>query len=74
MAVFLAAVGAVTLLILIGLVVGLARRLAQLGTALTALQRELEPVLETIKTTSEETQRLAGALEERARVLRRDRG
>lgn len=72
MAIFLAAVGAVSLIVLVGLLVAFGKRIVQLTRALTALQRELEPALEAIRATSEETQKLAARLEEGARALRGD--
>jgi hypothetical protein len=74
MAILLAAVGGLSAIVLIALVVAFGRRLSALNRALTALQREMLPALEEIKRTSEETQRLAGILEERARALRPDDG
>jgi hypothetical protein len=70
----LASVGAFSLLALVILVLAFARRLTELSRAMTALQKDLLPALETIRDTSEETKRLATLLEERAGALRRDRG
>lgn len=72
MAVFLAAVGAFSAIVLVALLVAFARRLNDLTRAMTALQGEMLPALEEIRRTSEETRQLATMLEERARVLRRD--
>ena len=74
MAIFLAVVGAASLIVLVALAVGFARRLTELARALTELQKELLPALEEIQTISEETRRLTARLEERARVLRQDDG
>lgn len=71
MAVFLGAVGALSALILVALLIAFARRLTRLTAALAALQSELMPALDAIRKTSEETTRMATELEERARVLRR---
>ncbi len=72
MAVFLAVLGAVSLLVLVALLVALAKHLSRLTRAVGALQKEMLPALEEIQETSKETQRLASLLEERARLLRRD--
>ena len=72
MAIFLAAVGALSLVVLIGLLVAFAKRVAALTRSLTLLQRALEPALDEIRATSEVTQQLAQGLEERARALRSD--
>ena len=72
MALFLAVVGAASLIVFVALAVGLARRLSQLARSMTALQKELVPALEEIQAISEETRRLTARLEERARVLRPD--
>lgn len=72
MAVFLAAVGAFSAIVLVVLLIAFARRLNDLTRAMTALQGEMLPALEEIRRTSEETRKLATMLEERARVLRRD--
>jgi Sec-independent protein translocase protein TatA len=74
MGILLASVGAFSLLALVILVLAFARRLTELSRAMTALQKDLLPALETIRDTSEETKRLATLLEERAGALRRDRG
>lgn len=74
MGILLGVVGAFTVVVLVVLVLALAKRLAALSRAMTALQRDLLPALETIRATSEETKRLAALLEERAGALRRDRG
>jgi hypothetical protein len=71
-ALFLAVVGAASLIVLVALAVGLARRLGELARSMTALQKELVPALEEIQTISEETRKLTARLEERARVLRPD--
>ncbi len=72
MGLFLAVVGAASLIVLVILAIGFARRLTELARAMGALQRELVPALEEIQTISEETQRLTAMLEDRARALRRD--
>lgn len=72
MAWFLAVVGAASLIVLVVLLVAFAKRLSQLTRAMGALQKELLPALEEIQRTSQETQKLASLLEERARLLRRD--
>jgi hypothetical protein len=74
MGILLGAVGALSLLVLIALVLAFARRLTELSRAMTALQKDLLPALETIRATSEETKRLATLLEERAGAIKRDRG
>ena len=74
MAIFLAVVGAASLIVLVVLAVGFARRLTDLARSMTALQKELTPALEEIQTISEETRRLTARLEERARALRPDDG
>ncbi len=74
MAVFLAAVGALSGIVLVALLVAFARRLGELTKAMTELQTELVPALHAIRKTSDETRQLATRLEERARVLRRDGG
>jgi hypothetical protein len=74
MGIILAAIGAFFALVLVALMVALAKRMGELTRALAALQAELLPVLDAIQSTSEETRKLATALEERARVLRRDDG
>lgn len=72
MAWFLAVVGAASLIVLVVLLVAFAKRLSQLTRSMGALQKELLPALEEIQRTSQETQKLASLLEERARLLRRD--
>ena len=74
MALFLAVVGAASLIVLVILAIGFARRLSELARAMGALQTELVPALEEIRTISDETQRLTAMLEERARALRPDPG
>jgi hypothetical protein len=74
MAVFLAAVGAFTGIVLVALLVAFARRLSDLTKAMNELQTELMPALDAIRKTSDETRHLATRLEERARVMRRDGG
>jgi hypothetical protein len=74
MGILLGAVGAFSLLVLILLVLAFAKRLTELSRAMTALQKDLLPALDTIRDTSEETKRLAALLEERAGTLKRDRG
>lgn len=70
MGIFLAVVGVLSGVVLVALLVVFARRLGELTRSLNALQAELLPALEAIRSTSDETQRLAKGLEERARVLR----
>ena len=72
MALFLAVVGAASLIVLLALAVGFARRLSQLARAAGKLQKELLPALEEIQAISQETQSLTARLEERARALRPD--
>lgn len=72
MALFLAVVGAASLIVLVVLAIGFARRLSELTRAMSALQTEIVPALEEIQTISDETQRLTAMLEERARALRPD--
>lgn len=72
--VLLVGVGAFSAVVLVVLLVAFARRLSELSRAMTALQSELLPALEAIRKTSDETRRLAGQIEERAGVLRRDGG
>lgn len=74
MAVFLAAVGVLSGIVLVALLVAFARRLSELTRAMNALQSELLPALDAIRKTSDETRRLTTQLEERAGVLRRDGG
>ncbi len=74
MAVFLAAVGALSGIVLVALLVAFARRLGELTKAMTDLQNELIPALNDIRKTSDETRRLATQLEGRAGALRRDGG
>ena len=74
MAVLLASVGALSAIVLVILLVAFARRLSDLTRAMTSLQSELLPALDAIRRTSDETLKLAGQLEERAKVLRRDGG
>lgn len=72
MAVFLAAIGALSGIVLVALLVAFARRLSELTKAMSALQTELLPALDAIRKTSDETRDLATQLEDRARALRRD--
>lgn len=72
MAWFLVVVGAASLIVLVALAVGLARRMSQLARSLTALQKELVPALEEIQAISEDTRKLTARLEERAQALRPD--
>ena len=74
MAVLLAAVGALSAIVLVGLLVAFARRLSNLTRAMSALQSELMPALDAIRRTSDETIQLATQLEEKAKVLRRNGG
>lgn len=74
MGIFLAVVGVLSAVVLVAFLVAFARRLGRLTRAMAALQAELLPALEAIRRTSDETRRLATALEERARVLRPDDG
>ena len=74
MAVLLAAVGGFSAIVLVALLVAFAKRLNDLSRAMTALQSQLLPALEDIRRTSNETQRMATQLEEKARVLRRSAG
>jgi hypothetical protein len=69
---FLVVVGAASLIVLVALAVGLARRMSQLARSLTALQKELVPALEEIQAISEDTRKLTARLEERAQALRPD--
>ena len=71
MVLFLAVVGAASLIVLVAILIGFARHLSQLTRSMTALQRELLPALEEIESISEETKKLAAGLEERAQTLRR---
>jgi len=72
MGLFLAVVGAASLIVLVVLAIGFARRLSELTRTMGALQNEIVPALEEIQTISDETQRLTAMLEERARALRPD--
>ena len=74
MGMILAGVGALSAVVLVVLAVALGRRLSELTKAMSALQSELMPALQAIRESSEDTRRLAAELEERAALLRRDRG
>ena len=74
MGMILAGVGALSVVVLLVLAVAFARRLSELAKAMSALQSELMPALQAIRESSEDTKRLAAELEERAALLRRDRG
>jgi hypothetical protein len=74
MGIFLAVVGVLSLAVLVALMVAFGKRIGQLTRSLTALQADLLPALEEVQRISDETQRLAKGLEERARVLRPDGG
>ncbi|MGH2711475.1 MAG: hypothetical protein ACRDH9_09765 [Actinomycetota bacterium] len=74
MGILLAGVGAVSAVVLVGLMIAFARRLSDLTKAMTALQKELMPALDAIRESTEDTKRLAATLEERAALLRPDRG
>jgi hypothetical protein len=74
MGIILAGVGAVSAVVLVGLLIAFARRLSALTEAMSALQTELMPALDAIRKSSEDTRELAAKLEERAALLRRDRG
>jgi hypothetical protein len=74
MGIVLAGVGALSGVVLVAILVAFARRLSDLTKAMSALQTELMPALDAIRESSEDTKKLAAMLEERAALLRRDRG
>lgn len=74
MAFFLAGVGVLSLVVLVLLGVGLARRVGGLTRSVTALQKDLMPALKEIEEASRTTRDLAARVEEHARPLRRDDG
>ena len=66
---FLVVVGAFTLIVLVGLLITLFRRMRALALSMARLQRDLMPLLESIQRDSEQVQarmtNLAGPLESR---------
>jgi uncharacterized protein YoxC len=70
----LVAIGAVTAVVVLVLVVVLLRHLHGLATSLKALQEELVPVLNDIQRGSEEAQRTLARVQERAASARGESG